>query len=331
MKKINLFLVGAQRSGSTSLYNYLKNNSNIFLCNPKEPHYFSTDLYQDCVKFIENDKKKMKALNSYFKYVKFDEYIKLFDGNDNEKYSMDASADYLISKEAAKNINNYNPSSKIIILLRNPVDQLYSWHLHLQNTFQHFNEDFENTYSQSIYREKGKMPYPDSIRRPSAVNYHTVLKLYEQVKRYTDLFNSNQIKVILFDDIVQNPEKVMKELIEDFLDLTYVKNGDYRAHNSYKVVKNYYLKKILSNDYLHIALKPFKKLSPRLLAKTREVLYQNFVFKKKCKKIDLDEEFRQKIMKDVKDNIVKLESLLKETGLLDKDINLIKKWEYDKL
>jgi hypothetical protein len=39
MSKPNLFIVGAAKSGTTSLHNYLNQHPDIFMCNPKEPHY----------------------------------------------------------------------------------------------------------------------------------------------------------------------------------------------------------------------------------------------------------------------------------------------------
>ena len=40
----NLFIIGAPKSGTTSLYQYLRSHPNIFMCTPKEPNYFSNDL-----------------------------------------------------------------------------------------------------------------------------------------------------------------------------------------------------------------------------------------------------------------------------------------------
>ena len=39
MGKPNLFIVGAAKSGTTSLHNYLNQHPDIFMCNPKEPHF----------------------------------------------------------------------------------------------------------------------------------------------------------------------------------------------------------------------------------------------------------------------------------------------------
>ena len=52
----NLFIIGAPKSGTTSLYQYLKSHPNIFMCTPKEPHYFSDDI---------NNISIVKTLNEY--------------------------------------------------------------------------------------------------------------------------------------------------------------------------------------------------------------------------------------------------------------------------
>ena len=38
----NLFIVGAAKSGTTSLHNYLHQHPDVFMCNPKEPHFIKT-------------------------------------------------------------------------------------------------------------------------------------------------------------------------------------------------------------------------------------------------------------------------------------------------
>ena len=51
MKRPNLFIVGAPKSGTTSIYNYLKNHPEVFMSPIKEPHFFAKDFIED--EFIE--------------------------------------------------------------------------------------------------------------------------------------------------------------------------------------------------------------------------------------------------------------------------------------
>ena len=80
----------------------------------KEPHYFGKDLKKRSDEFIDND----------------GEYLSLFkDAQSNQKIG-EASTFYLYSKSAPREIKEYNPGAKIIIMLRNPIDFLYSLHSH---------------------------------------------------------------------------------------------------------------------------------------------------------------------------------------------------------
>ena len=43
MRKVDFFIVGAPKCGTTSMATYLNGRSDVFVTNPKEPHYFSVD------------------------------------------------------------------------------------------------------------------------------------------------------------------------------------------------------------------------------------------------------------------------------------------------
>ncbi|MFT6834444.1 MAG: hypothetical protein ACJA0H_000475 [Francisellaceae bacterium] len=119
-----IFLVGAQKCGTTSLANALANSdSSIELCDPKEPMIFSLGDF-DCHKslFVKS--------NNFFSSSeeKNSQYKVLF--NDLGKIKLDASTSYFISPKACIDIKKSNPDAKIIILLRDPIQRLISayWH-----------------------------------------------------------------------------------------------------------------------------------------------------------------------------------------------------------
>ena len=69
----NFLVIGAQKAGSTSLYEYLKGHPDIFMSYPKEPEFFATDKF-------------------YFKGFKF--YEKFFSGYQGQKRIGEASTSY---------------------------------------------------------------------------------------------------------------------------------------------------------------------------------------------------------------------------------------------
>jgi len=111
MRKPDLFIVGAPRSGTTALYEYLRSHPDIFMCTPKEPNYFSFDM------------NRPRAANTE------EEYLRLFK-NAHEKVAGEASVWYLYSKVAIAEIMRFNPDAKIIAMVRSPIDWFRSWHAH---------------------------------------------------------------------------------------------------------------------------------------------------------------------------------------------------------
>src|SRR6185437_15169184 len=107
------FIVDAPKSGTTALDSYLADHPSIHMARPKEPHYFATDLprYRDVS--TESD------------------YIRLFDTKGEEKIGGDASVFYLYSNEAIRLIKRFDSGAKLILMLRNPVDIVHSFHSQL--------------------------------------------------------------------------------------------------------------------------------------------------------------------------------------------------------
>ena len=111
MKKPNFFLIGGPKCGTTSLQEYLAQNPKIFMCTPKEPCYFDSDLPWP-------DSPKTER-----------EYMRLFENaNDSHMAVGEASTNYLYSAVAVEKILRFNPCAKFIVMVRNPIDMAISLH-----------------------------------------------------------------------------------------------------------------------------------------------------------------------------------------------------------
>ena len=111
IKNPNLFILGAPKCGTTSLYTYLREHPNIFFSHIKGPHYFATD--------FENYRSVKTKVD----------YANLFsEANAQHSIIGEASVLYLYSENAIKGIYNDNPNAKLIIMLRNPIEVVQSWH-----------------------------------------------------------------------------------------------------------------------------------------------------------------------------------------------------------
>ena len=208
MIKVNLFIVGAAKAGTTSLFSYLREHPDIFIPKEKEPHYFSTDLH------IESDQFHKYHNQTYkFPYRDEEKYKQLYSSVNKQKYFGDASTSYLISKEASVNIWNYNPEAKIIIILRDPAQAVWSYYWWLKNRMEE-NMPFRKAWKLEHIRKKEINRISRYARFPSRVYYSEAYSYCEQVKRYLDVFPQSNIKVIISEHMFVNPDMVYNDTLK---------------------------------------------------------------------------------------------------------------------
>jgi len=193
--KPNFLIVGAAKSGTTSLYYYLKDHPDIFMPKYKEPHFF----IKDKIRF-----KIHKWVDS------FDDYLRLFSDSENYKMRGEASVLYLYYwNEAIKNIINYlGKNIKIIIILRNPVDRAYSCYNFTSSVNPHENLP---TFEEALEAEERRIE--KNVCSPMLF-YKSMGLYYEMVLAYKKEFKN--LKILIFDDLVSNHKKVVEELYDFF-------------------------------------------------------------------------------------------------------------------
>lgn len=182
MRRPDFFIVGAPKCGTTALSQYLGEHPSVFMSFPKEPHYFAEDM------------PKMRYVNN------LNDYLKLFSnaGSDVARVG-EASVWYLYSDAAIRNIFEFNPDSKIIVMLRNPVDMIYSMHSQAKMTLDEDIDDFRKAWDAREHRRAGRM-IPKRCREPKNLQYGEIGKLGAQVERLLDVFPTKQVHFINFDD-----------------------------------------------------------------------------------------------------------------------------------
>ncbi|MFN0188184.1 MAG: sulfotransferase domain-containing protein [Bacteroidia bacterium] len=212
--KPNFFIVGAAKSGTTSLYDYLNQHPEVYMSPIKEPNYFASDIDLDAIR--EEVKSRIKLLNvdEYIKsdmkksmhrafITSFDQYLALYRFAKNEKAIGEASASYLFSKTAARNIFEYNSNAKIIMVLRQPAQRAYSHYL-MDQRMALTNLSFEDALA-----EEAKHP----IRNWGATSLYLELGLFsEQVKRYLDVFPRDQVLILLNEELRHSTKATMKKV-----------------------------------------------------------------------------------------------------------------------
>jgi len=209
MKKVDVFVVGGAKCGTTWLHNMLCQRSDISMPEQKETNFFS---------YIGKDVNFSgplddKTINN-FTIKDLDAYHALFSHADN--LWLEVCPSYLCVKEAAKNIYDYNKDAKIIIILRNPVERAWSNHQFLVSVGAE-DRSFEDALMLEEERESAGWSWIWNLYRQG---------LYaQQVERYLSFFPRKMVYIAKFEDIHKNQELFIRSL-EDFIGL---KHYSYRS------------------------------------------------------------------------------------------------------
>ena len=196
-KKPNFIIIGAMKAATTSLYTYLKQHPDVFMTAIKEPMFFNNFQNNNNFKVLGRKTKKITT---------FEQYYPLFDSVKNEKAIGEASPAYISNKNCPNLIQQHLPNAKIIAVLRQPVARAYSNFLHARRADRESISDFETAFNKETERKTENW----------SPLYHYKSKGYyaEQLERYFTLFPKENIKVLLFEDLVNNPIETTQELFK---------------------------------------------------------------------------------------------------------------------
>jgi hypothetical protein len=195
VKRPDLFVVGAFKSGTTALYEYLRNHPQVFMCVPKEPMYFGRDL------------------TPRYRRMSEDEYLALFTEARPDQRAGEASPWYLYSSSAPREIADFAPGAWIVIMLRNPVDVMHAQHGQLVFNRREDLTDFAQALAAEPARRQGQQ-IPSNAIRPEALYYRHSVRFGEQVQRYLELFGRERIHFVVFDDLVADARATYRAVLE---------------------------------------------------------------------------------------------------------------------
>ncbi len=221
----NLFILGAPKCATSSLFTYLSQHPDIFMWR-KEMHYFGRDL-------VFNNKERMTP----------EHYLSHYDEATTERYRGDGAIWYLFSKRAAEEIAAASPEARYIVLVRNPVDMLYS--LHSEFIFQGGEDltDFAEALDAEEDRRNGKR-IPPSCPTPWALQYREVARFGEQLARYRAVLEAKRLHVILYDDLAADTPGVYRDVLR-FLEIDDTFQPEFPRVNPNTVVRSSRMRQFL--------------------------------------------------------------------------------------
>jgi len=190
----SFIVIGAAKSGTTTLYQHLKAHPDIFMPDFKEPHYF-----------VSQQKLNFKVIASE------DDYRRLF-CRSGHALSGEASTGYLYFPEAAQKIKQLIPECKIIALVRDPSARAFSMWGH------QIREGLEELSFDAAVREEltGKTRLHKGVEY--GFNYCKLGMISEHLIEYQKQFGESNVLIADYELLRTNPVKLMTQIYR-FLDL----------------------------------------------------------------------------------------------------------------
>lgn len=236
----NLFVVGAGKAGTTSLWSYLDQHPEIYMSPVKEPHFFSS--YEPRLAPLAKDEAS---------------YLSLFAGATTEKLRGEASVSYLWDKQAAGAIKRVSPEARIVIALREPVARAYS------------------SYWFFVRYGAERRPFLDAIEAELAIPRrlwadrcrYVGRGLYcDGVRRFRSLFGG-RVHLIFYEELAADARREMARLYERLdVDPDVAQRIEIDVHNPTSLPRNALAGRLVRSDLVHRAGRRIvpRSLRPRL-------------------------------------------------------------------
>ena len=220
----NLFVAGVPKAGTTSLFHYLALHPDIFPSNRKEPGFFHPFKIKDMAANLEA-------------------YKKFFIGYSGQKYAIEATPGYFYGgKETATAINKYSPESKIIIVLRNPVERLFSFYKY-KKSLGHIDGNLNfDTYIVECKKQN------DPIKRETYDFWAMIGGKYSKLlSEWYGVFEE-RIMFCFFDDMIKDEPKFIEKICKWLdLDKKHIDDGKAKVQNKSMIYRSKRLQRVATS------------------------------------------------------------------------------------
>lgn len=301
LKYPQFMIIGAGKSGTTALFEYLNQHPDVFMPRVKETNFMSLEGKRSIP--IEEDPEMLE----YYPHSVFDmeTYLGLYEDCPDGITAGEASPMYLYKNDAHLKIKEYCPEAKMIAIFRNPAERLYSRYLHLAR--------------------EGIQPegWPESVFDKSSIWWRRDDLLlegyyYKHLSKFMETFPREQFKIFLYDDLRNNQKQVIYDIFE-FIGVDPDFEPDTSTeHNKSGFIKNKFLNGLIGND------SPLKNFVAKVAPGFVESLRRNDKLKGRVlearNKNLVRPKYEAEIKKRITDEIYK-EDLLKFEKLIGRDIS----------
>lgn len=185
----NLFVIGAPRCGTTSLYAALKQHPAVYASVLKEPHHYAADLPVQPHTVVDRE-----------------DYRVLFRGGESCRYRAEASVWYLYSPHAAAAIAEAHPDARVLVLLREPVEMVLSLYALYLRTGNEAETDADRALLRAapVRHERSYFPF--------GMHYRNLLRYDLALAHWRSRFDASRLRVLFYEEFYTDPAAAFADL-----------------------------------------------------------------------------------------------------------------------
>lgn len=284
--KPDFFVLGAPKCGTTAMAHYLAGHPEIHFCEPKEPFFWADDL---------------PGIRQRFGVSSLDAYLKFFENRrEQHRLSGEGSTINLFSATAVGRILEFQPDAKFIVMLRQPVDLAYAFHMQQLLTYNESEKSFESAWGLQESRQLGEH-LPTQCYEPKLLQYRSVANLGQQIDRLFRDVPRERVLAVFFEDFCKSPGICYRQIL-DFLGLADDGRKEFPRINEASEPRMEWLHRMLiSRQGMEWARAMKRRLKGPLFALA--VHTKTLLTARKRKRIPLSLVFRKQLMEEFADDI----------------------------
>lgn len=215
INKVNLFIIGEQKCGTSSLHSLILKSKVVLQGYRKECHYFNSYSFIKDNNYEDYHQIFMKRRGKHYKYI------------------IDSTPAYFCDNNICDKIFEYNNESKLILIVRNPLDRIISaYNFYYSNVLVDI-ENYNNAYFKNSYQ--GNLIYSFLKQNPNLsledvleqeLKGNNPLRLIERslygkhLLYWQSIFPKNQIQVLIFENLIDPKKRDIEiEALSNFLNI----------------------------------------------------------------------------------------------------------------
>lgn len=289
----NFLIVGAAKSGTSSLHFYLAQHPEIYMTPEKQTYFFAYEGVDPHFRGPGDQEEMTRHL-----ITRVEDYQTKFAEVTTEKAIGEACSVYLYDRKAPAAIKRHVPDAKLIIILRDPAERAYS------SFMQMIRDGYETVTDFGAALKQEEQRIGEDWRH--LWHYRARGFYYEQIQHYLSLFDRSQIRIYLFEDLKRDPQALLKDIFQFLgVDDSFVPDTSERYNASGIPRSRTLLRLIMRPNKIKTVIKP-------LLPKWVRASVKSFVTTSRLslRRPPMSAEVRRDLVDSYRDDILKLQGLL---------------------